>query len=109
MSWGMSEKQILVVIKRPGEEPVVEPLFDNTLEAFQREVGGFIETVTLATDMCLICNEEGRIKGLPYNGEYFGIDFYGTVIDVGVKGDKFASIKASCVPMILRMLGGMRG
>ena len=68
MSKGMSEKQILVVIKRPGEEPVVEPLFDNTLEAFQREVGGFIETVTFATDMCLICNEDGRIKGLPYKG-----------------------------------------
>lgn len=109
MSKGVSEKQILVVIKRPGEEPVVEPLFDNTLEAFQREVGGFIETLTLATDLVLVCNEEGWIMGLPYNGECRGLDFYGTVIAVGVKGDKFASIKASCVPMILRMLGGMRG
>lgn len=109
MSKGISEKQILAVIKRPGEDPVVEPLFDNTLEAFQREVGGLIKTVTLATDLCLICNEEGRITGLPYNGECLGVDFYGTVIAVGVKGDEFASLKASCVPMILRMLGGMRG
>lgn len=109
MSKGISEKQILVVIKRPAEDPVVEPLFDNTLEAFKKEVGGFIETVTFATDMCLICNEEGRIHKLPYNGECFGIDFYGTVIAAGVKGDEFASVKASCVPMILRMLGGMRG
>ena len=109
MSKGMSEKQILVVIKRPGEDPVVEPLFDNTLEAFQREVGGLIETVTFVLDVCLICNEEGRITGLPYNGECLGIDFYGTVIAVGVKDDEFASLKASWVPLILRTLGGMRG
>lgn len=109
MSKGMSERQILVVIKRPGEDPVVEPLFDNTLEAFQSEVGGLIETVTLAEDLVLVCNEEGRILKLPYNGKVFGVDFYGTVIAVGVKGDEFSSLKASCVPMMLRMLGGMMG
>lgn len=107
MSKGISEKQILVVIKRPGEDPVVEPLFENTLEAFQSEVGGLIETVTIAKDLVLVCNEEMRILKLPYNGNVFGVDFYGTVIAVGVKGDEFASLKASCVPMMLRTLGGM--
>lgn len=105
MSKGMSERQILVVIKRPGEDPVVEPLFDNTLEAFQREVGGLIETVTFATNMCLICNEEGRIHKLPYNGNILGIDFYGTVIAVGVKGNEFASVNASFATLLLKELG----
>ena len=41
----MKEKQILVVIKEPGKPPRVEPLFENTLEAFQKAVGGYIETV----------------------------------------------------------------
>ena len=40
----MKENQILVIIKEPGKDPVVEPLFDNTLEAFQEAVGGYIET-----------------------------------------------------------------
>lgn len=43
----MKEKQILVVIKEPGKPPRVEPLFENTLEAFQKAVGGDIETVTM--------------------------------------------------------------
>ena len=40
----MKENQILVIIKEPGKDPVVEPLFDNTLEAFQEAIGGYIET-----------------------------------------------------------------
>lgn len=40
---------------------------ENTLKALQAEVGGYIETVTFASDAAVICNEEGRILGLPYN------------------------------------------
>lgn len=41
----MKEKQILVIRKEPGKLAEVEPLFENTLEAFQAAVGGYIETV----------------------------------------------------------------
>ena len=102
----MKENQILVVIKEPGKAPVVELLFDNDLKAFQEAVGGYIETVTIATDLVIICNEEGRLKGLPHNTTVFGVDFVGTIIAAGVKGEEFASIKASVVPTVLRMLGG---
>ena len=102
----MKENQILVVIKEPGEAPRVEPLFDNDLKAFQKAVGGYIETVTIATDLVIICNEEGRLKGLPHNTTVFGVDFVGTIIAAGVKGEEFASIKASVVPTVLRVLGG---
>ena len=100
----MKEKQILVVIKRPGALPEVEPMFPNELEAFQKAVGGYIETVTLATDLTLICNEEGRLLNLPYNVKICGIDFYGTVIAAGVKGDEFASLRAASVPFIRSLL-----
>lgn len=36
----MNIEPILVVIKRPGEEPFVDHLFPNMLESFQKEVGG---------------------------------------------------------------------
>lgn len=100
------EKQILVVVKEPGMPPRVEPMFENTLEAFQKAVGGYIETVTLATDLVIICNEEGRLQDLPFNCELCGIGFVGTIIAAGVKGEDFASLKASCVPFVLKFFGG---
>ena len=102
----MKENQILVVIKEPGEAPRVETLFDNDLKAFQEAVGGYIETVTIATDLVIICNEEGRLKGLPHNTTVFGVDFCGTIIAAGVKGEEFASLPARAVPTVLRVLGG---
>lgn len=102
----MKEKRILVIIKNPCEPPVVEPLFDNTLEAFQQAVGGYIETITFARDACLVINEEGLLMGLPHNCDFCGTDLVGTVICVGIKGEEFASLKASSIPTLLRALGG---
>lgn len=100
----MKERQILVIIKNPGEPPHVEPLFDNTLESFQHAVGGHIETVTFASDAVLIVNEEGRLHGLPYNCSFCGLDIVGPVVAVGTKGDEFASLKAASIPMIMNAL-----
>ena len=100
------EAQILVCVKNPGEAPHVEPLFENTLKAYQDAVGGYIETVTLFTDLVLICNEEGRLKGLPYNTTICGCDFYGTILAVGVSGDDFASVDARCINLALKLLEG---
>lgn len=102
----MNENQIMVVIKEPGKAPVVEPLFSNTLKAFQEAVGGYIETVTLASDLVIICNEEGRLFGLPSNCRVCGVDFVGTVVAVGRKGENFCSIKAQNIPFVLKLLGG---
>jgi hypothetical protein len=102
----MNEKQILAVVKEPGQSPRVEPLFENTLESFQKAVGGYIETVTIATDLVLICNEEGRLIDLPFNVEVGGVGFVGPVVAVGFKGEEFASLKAKHIPMILQLLGG---
>ena len=100
----MKENQILVMVKEPGKEPVLEPLFENTLEAFQEAVGGYIETVTLANDVVIICNEEGRLMGLPYNVTVDRVSFVGTIVVAGVKGDEFASLKAAKIPTVRAML-----
>ena len=106
MGKAAKEAQILICVKYPGEEPRVEPLFDNTLEAFQEAVGGYIETVTLCTDLVLIVNEEGRIKGLPYNTTICGCQLYGPVLAVSTKGDEFASLKAAHIRTVLDVLKG---
>ena len=53
---------------------VVEPLkapyekeIDPGLESLQHEVDGYIESLGLDEDACIICNEEGKINGLELN------------------------------------------
>lgn len=77
--------------KKPGCEPEIIEV-ENTLKALQAEVGGYIEAVTIASDAVVICNEEGRILGLPDNGRVCGVDFVGTVLIVGTKGDEFCDV-----------------
>lgn len=85
--------KIKVYVKMPGQDP--EPwLIDNTLEALQEIVGGYIETVTATRDLVIICNEEGRLLGLPYNCRIRGYDFVGPIIYAGVQGDEFADVPA---------------
>lgn len=97
-------EKILVVIKEPGQPARIEPQFENTLEAFQKAVGGYIETVTLTPELVIICNEEGRLLDLPNNVSVRGVDFVGTIVACGVKDDDFASLRSASVPFVLRMM-----
>ena len=104
MRKGLKENQILVLIKEPGKPARVEPLFDNTLEAFQQAVGGYIETVTIATDAVIICNEEGRLLALPHNCRFCGIDLCGPILIAGYSGDEFTSLSAETTGLLMRGL-----
>ena len=84
-------KKILIYRKAPGEKPR-QILVRNELKELQELVGGYIETVTLFADLTIICNEEGRLHGLPYNCEVCGVGFVGTILFVGVKGDRFTDV-----------------
>lgn len=83
--------EIRVIVKEPGKSPEIRWV-DNTLEALQKIVGGLIETVTLATDLVTICNEEGRIMDLPDNCTLYGFNFVGPIIIAGVDGCEFADV-----------------
>ena len=86
----MSAK-ISVIIKQPGRVPyktAISPMLEN----LQKTVGGYIETVTIAEDCVIICNEEGRLLGLPYNCNVEGIPFVGPIVFVGVDGEDFADL-----------------
>lgn len=77
-----------VLVKEPFAKPYIKDI-PNSLESLQNEVGGCIETVTVATDWTIICNENGRIIGLPDNCILCGHDFVGTILIVGVNGEDF--------------------
>lgn len=102
----MKERQILIIKKKPGKAPEIEQFFENSLESFQKAVGGYIETVTFASNACVICNEEGRLMDLPYNCNFYGVDFVGTILIVGVKGEEFASLPSVTIPTLLKTLKG---
>lgn len=90
--------------KRPGQEPQIIDV-ENSLEALQREVDGWIETVTFAEDACVICNEEGRIQGLPFNLELLGVLFFGTILIVGIDVENFTDLGDAGVELMMRELG----
>ena len=93
-----------VIYKAPGCAPEPRDI-PNTLEELQAAVGGYIETVTIATDAAVICNEEGRLLGMPNNVCFCGIDFVGPILIVGVDGEEFADLhECGWVLDILRRL-----
>lgn len=84
----------------------VEPLkapelitIDSTLEALQKEVGGYIEAVYPFEDpVAIICNEEGKLEGLHLNralrdedGHVYDI-IAGTFLIVGLGEENFTDI-----------------
>ena len=81
--------KIKCYIKRPDEEYGHSTSVSNTLENLQRNVGGYIETVTL---VLVVCDEEGLIKGKPYNCHYAGIGFYGDILILGCKDEDFCDV-----------------
>lgn len=82
------KKEINIFVKDPGK-PAERRTVPNTLEALQALVGGYIETVTVATDLAVICNEEGRLMDLPFNCDFCGISFVGTILIAGIDGEDF--------------------
>lgn len=61
---------------------------EGSLKQLQKLVGGFIEVAGHIGEMDVICDEEGRITGKPYN--CMGI--YGDIVFIGVQGAEFRGL-----------------
>ena len=89
------DQKIDALIVEPGKEPRLSSVSDN-LDALEQIVGGPIDVgCYLPQRVMLICNSEGKNKGLlpnrpnPMNGEDF---IYGTFLLFSFEGDHFASL-----------------
>ena len=61
------KEKITVLVVEPGEKPYVKEI-DSGLESLQSEVGGWIEAIyPFEEPVAVICNEEGKLNGLPLN------------------------------------------
>ena len=94
------------LLERTIKALVVEPMkpcyvqeFPASLEAMQKIVGGYIQAVyPFSEPVAVVCNEEGRILGLPFNRPLMdenGLPYdilCGTFFIAGVDGEHFASL-----------------
>lgn len=97
------DKPIMAITMEPGGNPVAQTI-ENTLEAMQGIVGGYIEVVPLGNGLLLICNEEGKLKGLDPT-IWIGNDFIsGSFIVCRSDGEEFSSITAEDTEILLKQL-----
>lgn len=90
-----------VIIKRTFEPVGRIREIPNTLKNLQRTVDGYIETVPLADSphrIIMICNDEGKLRGLPASfvcGTIRQDLIVGTVIICGAEEDEFTDVPIS--------------
>lgn len=85
----MKQAEVKVIIAEPMREAYIYTI-KNELAELQKIVGGYIQTVpfTREDNVCIICNEEGKMNGMALNralyheGEMWDI-IAGTMIIVG--------------------------
>ena len=101
----MKTHTILAIVKEPGKKARAHYV-ENTLEELQGIVGDYLEAVTINDQAVILCDEEGKLKGLEPNfGIARGTDgiiitdpehgeaiIVGPAIIVGVHGDEFADL-----------------
>lgn len=93
------KEKITVLVVEPGEVPYVKEI-DPGLESLQSEVDGWIEAIYPFEDpVAVICNEEGKLNGLPLNRAIISeetsdvIDIIaGKFLIVGLTDDNFGSL-----------------
>lgn len=101
----MSDYKVRCIIKRPDEEYGHVTNISTSLKNLQNIVEGYIEMVTLfdglgGKKLVLICNEEGKLKNLPFNFIFRsaagGVDaIVGDAIIIGADGEELCDVPIS--------------
>jgi hypothetical protein len=102
-----AEKGMTVVACYPGKTAQVIEI-DGSLKSMQQIVDGYIEAIYPFDDpVAIICNEEGKLNGLPLNralytedGEMFDIA-HGNIIICGLGEEDFASLQGELLEKYL--------
>ena len=96
-------ENITVLVIEPEKKPYVKNI-SGELKSLQQEVGGYIQAIYPWEEPCaIICNEEGKLTGLPFNralrdedGDIYDI-IAGTFLVVGLGEENFASLESKYI------------
>ena len=80
------KKEIKVVMVEPLKCPTITTIH-NDLESLQKAVGGLFEFVDIEENVCILCNEEGKLIGLEGNRRLNNDIIVGTFYVCGVNDD----------------------
>lgn len=94
---------ITVLVVEPMKEPYTKEI-GSDYKDMQKEVGGLIQATYPYEDLVgIVCNDEGKVNGLPLNraiydkgGEMIDI-IAGTFLVVGLEDDSFTSLDADMI------------
>ena len=96
-----------VMSYKVGQEPKIMEI-ENTLEALQKYVGGYVETFPIGHGLYVICDEDAQLKGAPPNRIVDHITMntsYGMILGdfavVRVKNGDFESITDLDIKILL--------
>ena len=97
------ENKMTVLVVEPEKVPYVKEI-DPGLQSLQSEVEGWIQAVYPFDDpVALICNDEGKLIGLPLNralrddrGQIYDV-VAGTFLITGLSEDNFASLSPELI------------
>ena len=74
--------EISVVLCEPGKLAKATTI-ESSLESYQKTVGGYIEAYyPFEEPVCIVCNEEGKINGLPLNRAVYAGPDRGEMLDI---------------------------
>ena len=75
-------REISVVLCQPGKQARTAAI-EASLESYQNIVGGYIEAYyPFEEPVCIVCNEEGKITGLPLNRAVYADPNRGEMLDI---------------------------
>lgn len=90
-----------IIVKKAGHNPEVKEI-QGTLKNFQEIVGGYIECIDFGfANILCVCNEEGKLLGLPPNFVFGGDIIVGDVFFCSNGEEDFESLTDDQVEFIM--------
>lgn len=96
-------KQIRIMVKKVNQKHSVETV-DDCLDTYHNLVGGFIEIVRLGNGICMVCDDEGKLKDYEPNLLFPNDIIMGDVFFCSEKDAEFASLSDEQVANLEEML-----
>lgn len=90
-----------IIVKKADQIPEVREV-ENELHVFQEIVGGYIECLPIFDNVLCVCDEEGKLKGLPINFVFAGDIIVGDVFFCAENEGDFESLDTYQINMLMR-------